>query len=226
MRDCLRNWLLLWGNPNSQLFGEELWKQVGEWLSFSETGEIPQKNLDVVEETVVQAEEAADEIPRKREKQEKKRLKTEKTGCHCPGITRKKQCEECEETNERPKEKQKPQKAPQEDGMENPSVFFSKPKKRKPFSKKEVVSSDLEETAVEVFPSGRNLSPKRNQLVTWKSQETRVPEKKQEKLFSKGKPPHSEPEDAAASRRGSSKRKKTLWKLSQKKQNGHFPSGA
>ena len=47
----------------------------GEWLSFSETGEIPQKNLDVVEETVVQAEEAADEIPRKLEKQEKKHWK-------------------------------------------------------------------------------------------------------------------------------------------------------
>ena len=153
--------------PAPSVFGEELRKQAGEWLSFSETGEIPQKNLDVVEETVVQAEEAADEIPRKLEKQEKKRLKTEKTGCHCPGITRKKQCEECEETSERPKEKQKPQKAPQEDGMENPSVSFSKPKKRKPFSKKELVSSDLEETAVEVFPSGRNLSPKKNQLVTW-----------------------------------------------------------
>ena len=78
---------------------------------------------------MVQAEEAADEIPRKREKQEKKRLKTEKTGCHCPGITRKKQCEECEETSERPKEKQSPRRRLRK--MEWKTRLSSSPKPRK-----------------------------------------------------------------------------------------------
>lgn len=60
--------------------------------------------------------------------------------------------------------------------MEDPSVSaFSKPKKKKSFSKEEPVGSDPEETAaVEVFPKGSNLSPKRNQLVTLKRQVTEV----------------------------------------------------
>ncbi|KAI4582101.1 hypothetical protein MJG53_009626 [Ovis ammon polii x Ovis aries] len=206
---CRRNGCFSEVTPGPSVFGEELREQVGEWLSFSETGEIPQKNLDVVEETVVQAEEAADEIPRKLEKQEKKRLKKEKTGCHCPGIARKKQCEE---TSERPKENRKPQKAPQEDGMEDPSVSFCKPKKKKPFSKKELVSSDLEETASSGSLSKRKKSfPKEEPVGDLKeSGNKRVPEKKEEKFFSKGKPLCSGPEDAATSKSSGSKRKKTL----------------
>ena len=162
-------------------------------------------------ETVVQAEEAADEIPRKLEKQEKKRLKTEKPGCHCRGIIRKKQCEECEGTSERPKEKQKPQKAPQEDGMEDPSVS-SKPKKKKPFSKKELVSSDLKERASSGSLSKWKKSSSKEEPVSdpKESGNKRVPRKKGEKFFSKGKPLRSEPEDAAASKSSDSKRKKKL----------------
>ena len=46
--------------------------------------------------------------------------------------------EECEETSERPKKKkkQKPQEAPLEKGMEDPSVSFSKPRKRNLFPRK------------------------------------------------------------------------------------------
>ena len=162
-------------------------------------------------ETVVQAEEAADEIPRKLEKQEKKRLKTEKPGCHCRGIIRKKQCEECEGTSERPKEKQKPQKAPQEDGMEDPSVS-SKPKKKKPFSKKELVSSDLKERASSGSLSKWKKSSSKEEPVSdpKESGNKRVPRKKGEKFFSKGKPLRSEPEDAAASKSSDSKWKKKL----------------
>ena len=166
---------------------------------------------------MVQAEEAADEIPRKLEKQEKKRLKTEKTGCHCHGIIRKKQCEECEGTSERPKEKQKPRKAPQEDGMEDPSVSFSKPKKKKPFSKKELVSSDLKERASNGSLSKWKKSSSKEEPVSdpKESGNKRVPRKKEEKCISKGKPLRSEPEDAAASKSSDSKWKKKLWKLSQ-----------
>ena len=172
---------------------------------------MPRKNLDVME-TVVQAEEAADEIPRKLEKQEKKRLKTEKPGCHCRGIIRKKQCEECEGTSERPKEKQKPQKAPQEDGMENPSVSSSKPKKKKPFSKKELVSSDLKERASSGSLSKWKKSSSKEEPVSdpKESGNKRVPRKKEDKFFSKGKPLRSEPEDAAASKSSDSKWKKKL----------------
>uniref|UniRef100_A0A8C2VT65 Nucleolar protein 5A n=1 Tax=Chinchilla lanigera TaxID=34839 RepID=A0A8C2VT65_CHILA len=62
----------------TSVFGEKLREQVEERLSFYETGEIPRKNLEVMKEAMVQAEEAAVEITRKLEKQEKKRLKKEK----------------------------------------------------------------------------------------------------------------------------------------------------
>ena len=60
------------------VFGEKLQKQVEERLSFCETGEIPQKNLGVVTEAMVQAEEAAAKITSKLKKQDKKHLKKEK----------------------------------------------------------------------------------------------------------------------------------------------------
>ena len=53
--------------PTSVL-GEKLREQVEERLSFYETGEISQKNRDVMKEAMVQAEEAAAEITRKLEK--------------------------------------------------------------------------------------------------------------------------------------------------------------
>ena len=59
------------------VFGEKLQKQVEECLSFCEIGEIPLKNLGVMMEAMVQAEETATEITRKLEKQ-KKYLKKEK----------------------------------------------------------------------------------------------------------------------------------------------------
>ncbi|KAM9676054.1 LOW QUALITY PROTEIN: melanin-concentrating hormone receptor 2 [Dama dama] len=62
----------------TSILEEKLREQVEEQLSFYETGEIPRKNLDVMKEAMVQAEEAAAEITRKLEKQEKKRLKKEK----------------------------------------------------------------------------------------------------------------------------------------------------
>ena len=54
--------------------------------------------------------------------------------------------EECEEKSERPKKKkkQKFQEASWGNGMEDSSTSFSKSKKRRSFSKEELVSSDLE----------------------------------------------------------------------------------
>ena len=122
----------------TSVFGEKLREQVEERLSFYETGEIPQKNLDVMKEAMVQAEEAAAEITRKLEKQEKKRLKKEKKRLAAIALASSENSsapEECEETSERPKKKkkQKPQEALQENGMEDPSVSFSKPPKKEIF---------------------------------------------------------------------------------------------
>ena len=52
----------------TSVFGEKLREQVEERLSFYETGEIPRKNLDVMKEAMVQAEEAVAEITIKLEK--------------------------------------------------------------------------------------------------------------------------------------------------------------
>ena len=136
----------------TSVFGEKLREQVEERLSFYETGEIPRKNLDVMKEAMVQAEETAAKITSKLEKQEKKCLKKEKKRLAAIALASSENSsapEECEETSERPKKKkkQKPQEALQEDGMGDPSVSFSKPPKKKSFSKEELVSSDLEETA-------------------------------------------------------------------------------
>ena len=68
---------------------------------------------------------------------------------------------------------------------------------------------------LEVFPRGRNLFPKRNQLLTLMSQSEnkRVPKKKQK--LSKEEPLSSGPEEAAASKSSGSNKKKKLRKPSQ-----------
>ena len=64
----------------SAIVVEKLEEQAEEQLSFYETEEVPCRNLDVVIEIIVQAEEADAEITRKLEKQEKKCLKKKKKG--------------------------------------------------------------------------------------------------------------------------------------------------
>ena len=121
----------------TSVFGEKLREQVEERLSFYETGDCPRKNLDITKESMVQAEEAAAEITRKLEKQEKKGLKKEKKRLAAIALASSensnKTPKECEETSERPKKKQKqnPQEAPRENGMEDPSVSFSKPPQKR-----------------------------------------------------------------------------------------------
>ncbi|NP_001231234.1 nucleolar protein 56 [Phacochoerus africanus] len=205
----------------TSVFGEKLREQVEERLSFYETGEIPRKNLEVMKEAMVQAEEAAAEITRKLEKQEKKRLKKEKKRLAAVALASSENSsstpEECEETSERPKKKkkkQKPQEVPQENGMEDPPVSFSKPKKKKAFSKEELVSSDLEERA------GSGSLPKRKKSLSSpvsdpeESGNKKIPKKKR-KLSPKEEPLSSGPEEAAVSKSSGSKKKKKLQKLSQ-----------
>ena len=53
---------------STSVLAAKLQEQVEERLSFYETGEISRKNLDVMKEAMVQAEEVAAEITRKLEK--------------------------------------------------------------------------------------------------------------------------------------------------------------
>ncbi|XP_048956722.1 nucleolar protein 56 isoform X2 [Canis lupus dingo] len=206
----------------TSVFGEKLREQVEERLSFYETGEIPRKNLDVMKEAMVQAEEAAAEMARKLEKQEKKRLKKEKKRLAALALASSENSstpEEYEETqSERPKKKkkQKPQETPQENGMEDPSVSISKPKKKRSFSKEELVSSDVEETAGNVsLPKRKKSFPKEEPVSDAEEAVNRSVPKKKRKFSSKEEPLSSGPEEAAGNKSGSSKKKKKLQKLSQ-----------
>ncbi|XP_004585734.1 nucleolar protein 56 isoform X2 [Ochotona princeps] len=205
----------------TSVFGEKLREQVEERLSFYETGEIPRKNLDVMKEAMVQAEEAAAEITRKLEKQEKKRLKKEKKRLAALALaspeTSSSTPEECEEVHEKPKKKkkQKAQEVPQENGMEEPMVS-SKPKKKRSFSKEELVNSDVEETEGNASPPKRKKSSAQEEVVVNDVEEagSRKVSKKKRKFSSKEEPGSSSPEEAAGSK-SSTKKKKKLHKASQ-----------
>ena len=132
MQYCLTNWLLLWCTPTS-VFGEKLLEHVEECLSFCETGEIPQKNLHVLKEAMIQADEAAAKITRKLEKQERKCLKTEKKRLASVSLASSESSsapEECEETSERPQKWKR--KSPRRilRRMEDPYASFSKLQKK------------------------------------------------------------------------------------------------
>uniref|UniRef100_A0A5K1V7I2 Nucleolar protein 56 n=1 Tax=Callithrix jacchus TaxID=9483 RepID=A0A5K1V7I2_CALJA len=199
----------------TSVFGEKLREQVEERLSFYETGEIPRKNLDVMKEAVVEAEEAAAEITRKLEKQEKKRLKKEKKRLAALALASSENSsstpEECEEASEKPKKKkkkQKPQEVPQENGMEDPSTSFSRPKKKKSFSKEELMSSDPEETTGSPsLPKRKKSSPKEETVNNPEEAGNRSVSKKKRK-FSKEEPVSSGPEEATTSKSSSKKKKK------------------
>ncbi|KAF6284624.1 NOP56 ribonucleoprotein [Rhinolophus ferrumequinum] len=205
----------------TSVFGEKLREQVEERLSFYETGDIPRKNLEVMKEAMVQAEEAAAEITRKLEKQEKKRLKKEKKRLAAIALASSENSstpEECEETSERPKKKkkQKFQEVPQENGMEDPPVSLPKPKKKKSFSKEEVVSSDLEETGGSgSLPKKKKSFPKEESVIDPEEAGNRSVPKKKRKFSSKEDPLSSGPEETAGTKNSSSKKKKKLQKLAQ-----------
>ncbi|XP_037667755.1 nucleolar protein 56 isoform X2 [Choloepus didactylus] len=200
----------------TSVFGEKLREQVEERLSFYETGEIPRKNLDVMKEAMVQAEEAAVEIARKLEKQEKKRLKKEKKRLAAIALMSSENSstpEECEEASERPKKKkkQKLQEVPQENGMEDPSVSCSKPKKKKC----KVLISDLEETAGStIIPKRKKSLPKEEPVSDPEAAANSRSTPKKKRKLSKEEPISSGPEEAVSTK-SSSKKKKKLQKLSQ-----------
>ncbi|OWK13763.1 hypothetical protein Celaphus_00017324, partial [Cervus elaphus hippelaphus] len=137
---------------STSVFGEKLREQVEEPLSFYETGEIPRKNLDVMKGAMVQAEEAAAEITRTLEKQEKKHLKKEKERLAAIALASSENIssdlEETAGTGSLPKWKKSiPKEEPVTDPGESENKRVPK-KKRKLSSKEEPLSSGPEEAAV------------------------------------------------------------------------------
>ncbi|XP_061287003.1 WW domain-binding protein 11-like [Bos javanicus] len=73
---------------------------------------------------------------------------------------------------------------------------------------------------MEVFPRGRNLSPKRNQLVTLNCQKQECPQEKEEILFHGGATQAGGPSESAGSKKSSFKK---FQQLSQEDRNGYLP---
>jgi hypothetical protein len=81
--------------------------------------------------------------------------------------------------------------------MEDPSVSFSKPKKKKSFSKEELVSSDLEETAgTGSLPKRKKSFPKEEPVTDPDESENKRVSKKKRTLSPKEEPLSSGPEEA------------------------------
>ena len=137
-----------------------------------------------------QVEEVAVKMIRKLERQ-KKCLKKEKRGLAAVALPSSESSsipEECEETRERPQKKknEEPQEALRRMEWKTLLSPSPNPRRRNLFSKEELVVILKKQLAVEVFPRGRKLSPKKNQLVTLKSQEARESQGKEEIVFQGG----------------------------------------
>ena len=72
------SWTDCFSEVSTCVFGEKLWEQVEEQLSFCETREIPWKNLVVMTDATAQTEELAAEITRKLEKQKKEKKRKQR----------------------------------------------------------------------------------------------------------------------------------------------------
>ncbi|NXF13959.1 NOP56 protein, partial [Smithornis capensis] len=111
----------------TSVFGDKLREQVEERLAFYETGEPPRKNLEVMKEAVVEANEVVAEVKRRQEKKEKKKKKREKRRLEALAAA----AEEAKEENSvmetedndvgaKKKKKKKKQQQPEESEPEEP----------------------------------------------------------------------------------------------------------
>ncbi|XP_005062209.2 PREDICTED: nucleolar protein 56, partial [Ficedula albicollis] len=129
----------------TSVFGDKLREQVEERLAFYETGEPPRKNLEVMKEAVVEANEVVAEVKRRQEKKEKKRKKREKRRLEALAAAAEEQTEnsvmETEENDvgakkKKKKKKQQPEESeaeaePEENGVEEEEEEPLPKKKRK-----------------------------------------------------------------------------------------------
>ncbi|XP_065606318.1 nucleolar protein 56, partial [Cyrtonyx montezumae] len=125
----------------TSVFGDKLREQVEERLAFYETGEPPRKNLDVMKEAVVEANEVVAEVRRKQEKKEKKKKKREKRRLEALAAAAEMEnsVQEVEENNIEPKKKKKKKKEqeqeqedatePEENGLQEEALPRKKRKR-------------------------------------------------------------------------------------------------
>ncbi|NXH18211.1 NOP56 protein, partial [Bucco capensis] len=123
----------------TSVFGDKLREQVEERLAFYETGEPPRKNLEVMKEAVMEANEVVAELKRRREKKEKKKKKREKQRLEALAAAAEEMensVMETEENHMEPKKKRKKQQQevetasePEQNGLEEEEPLPKKKRK-------------------------------------------------------------------------------------------------
>merc|ERR1711885_114020 len=153
------------------IFGSKLKEQVEDRLKFYETGDLPRKNVDVMNEAV---EEAADELKKKKKKEKKKRKAEEASGDTTMDTTAGADTtQESADRDEPPKKKKKkknkenePEAAPEpvETVIEAADESVSKKKKKKKNKEEEEHKADvsLEEVVPVVNGSEKKKKKKKN----------------------------------------------------------------
>ncbi|NXG08584.1 NOP56 protein, partial [Sakesphorus luctuosus] len=138
----------------TSVFGDKLREQVEERLAFYETGEPPRKNLEVMKEAVVEANEVVAEVKRRQEKKEKKRKKREKRRLEALAAaaaeTEENSVMETEENDvgAKKKKKKKKQQQPEESEAEPEENGLQEEEEEQPLPKKKrklVVEQEEEE---------------------------------------------------------------------------------
>ncbi|NXV58282.1 NOP56 protein, partial [Molothrus ater] len=167
----------------TSVFGDKLREQVEERLAFYETGEPPRKNLEVMKEAVVEANEVVAEVKRRQEKKEKKRKKREKRRLEALAAAAEEAAEnsvmETEENDVGAKKKKKKKKQqqpeeseaeaePEENGVEEEEEEEEPLPKKK---RKVVVEPEVEEEEEEEEEEKKKKKKKKKKAVARDSEE-------------------------------------------------------
>ncbi|XP_066404927.1 nucleolar protein 56 [Molothrus aeneus] len=167
----------------TSVFGDKLREQVEERLAFYETGEPPRKNLEVMKEAVVEANEVVAEVKRRQEKKEKKRKKREKRRLEALAAAAEEAAEnsvmEMEENDVGAKKKKKKKKQqqpeeseaeaePEENGVEEEEEEEEPLPKKK---RKVVVEPEAEEEEEEEEEEKKKKKKKKKKAVARDSEE-------------------------------------------------------
>ncbi|NXE99360.1 NOP56 protein, partial [Menura novaehollandiae] len=161
----------------TSVFGDKLREQVEERLAFYETGEPPRKNLEVMKEAVVEANEVVAEVKRRQEKKEKKKKKREKRRLEALAAA----AEEAAENS-----------VMETEGSPQNDVGAKKKKKKKKQQQQEELEPEpeengLEEEEEEEEEEGAPLSKKKRKLMVEPEQEQEEEEEKKKKKKKKKK---------------------------------------
>ncbi|XP_032542110.1 nucleolar protein 56 isoform X2 [Chiroxiphia lanceolata] len=149
----------------TSVFGDKLREQVEERLAFYETGEPPRKNLEVMKEAVVEANEVVAEVKRRQEKKEKKRKKREKRRLEALAAA----AEEAKEENS------------VMETEENDVGAKKKKKKKKQQAEESEPEAEPEENGLEEEEEEEQPLPKKKRKLTVEPEQEEEEEKKKKK---------------------------------------------